>query len=215
MNMDLRKRFIGSLAMAVQPDNPEKATDALRSMLPLLDRIPDRAWESRAFLEAVIATKRRTIIPALADFALAYGEWVQDHPDAPAIEQEPPKHLSGTDLAWWMFFQRREADGYGPTDGQRRMSRERVLSLVKQESLVAWDAITGGDAPRESPEVRAQMAQAAADAIAFLHAIQEPHGRPQDARAAPPIRRQDGRPLGALSAEHLAEARRNAGMPGR
>jgi hypothetical protein len=212
---ETRLKFMGALAKMVQPDDPTEAAKALDALLPLLDKIPERAFASRTFLEDVATRKRRTIVPAFADVVFCYNQWVRDHPDHEAIEQEAPEHLADMDLAWWKYFRLRESESFGSVGGRPASSREHVLSLVKQQSLPAWQAITGGDGPREAWDVRQAMSQAAADAIAGLHAIQEPHGRPQDARTAPPLRRQDGRPLGPLSAEHLAEARRNAGMPGR
>lgn len=206
---DLRKRFMGGLAMVVQPDNPEKATEALIGMLPMMDRIPDRAFASREYLEAVVQTKRKTVIPALGEFLLAYGHWLKDHPDTAQLEVGVPEHLTGMDLAWWKYFRLRESEGFGAVQGRPASSREHVLSLVKQQSFPAWLAITGGDRPREDQATREEMSRAAKEAIEALHALPAAvsprpyHVAPQAAPA---------RPLGALSPEVLAQRRREAGI---
>lgn len=151
-----RERFMAALAKLVQPDNAEEAGRALANMLPMLTDMPEHAFASRTCLNAVATAKRRTIVPSYADIRNAVGAWQREQPGAPAIGEAAG--LDENARTWLAYFRRRENE-YFHTQNGKPSSRELVLSLVKQQSLQAWERITGNEAepmrPRTDEEKRA------------------------------------------------------------
>jgi hypothetical protein len=135
-----RQRFMAALAKLVQPDNAEEAGRALLAMIPMLADMPERAFASRTCLNAVATAKRRTIVPSYADIRNAIGAWEREQPRAPAIGEAAG--LDENARMWLAYFRRRE-DEYFHTQNGRPSSREHCLSLVKAQSLAAWERITG------------------------------------------------------------------------
>jgi len=157
MNPTLPEKFMSALAKLVQPDNPEEAATALVAFLPMLTDMPLRAFASRECLNRVATSKRRTIIPSYADIRAAIIGWEREQPRPMAIGGEAAG-LDDAGRMWLAYFRKREDEHFRNGDGKPPSSRAHVLSLVKQQSLAAWERITGADTAQAAPRTPEEIA---------------------------------------------------------
>lgn len=167
---ETRRRFLAGLAKLVQPDNAEEAATALIAMLPMLTDIPEDAFASRECLNRVSTAKRRTVIPAFGDIVAAMNSWVREQPGRPLLADPRATSLSDMDQMWVQFFERREAERFGPVGNRRATTRESCLAFVRSQSLQAWSYLTGEPFHTERGEPTEAECAAVAEAAARFRA---------------------------------------------
>lgn len=126
--MTKQEQFFRALAKLVQPDDPEAAYQALKSMAAMLTDTPERVWQSRKCLEAIATAKRRTIVPSYADLQSAIGQWLRDNPDTQAITDDRMAGWTDMDHRWLAYYNKRKAEGFAPT------GKASLVSLIRGQA---------------------------------------------------------------------------------
>lgn len=103
---------------------------------------------TRSSLEAVAA--RCKFWPAYGEIVEYLGDWQRDHRDETraALTGPSTNTLSPTDRMWIAYWHRRVSEGFGAMRaGDVPSSGANVLSLIRGQSMRAWEEITGYVAP--------------------------------------------------------------------
>jgi hypothetical protein len=125
-----KARWVARLALLVQPDHHERAVEALTGIVSMI-QAPDRVWQSRGCLDVVATSKRKTIIPGLADIQSAIAAWLRDNPEpAKAITDERMAGWTDIDRAWLTFYEKRKGEGFAPR------GRANLISLIRSQAPI-------------------------------------------------------------------------------
>jgi len=194
-----RAQWFSMLAKLTSPMEATAAAQAFLAYAPMLEQFPNEAF-TLASLEHVAANCRHGV-PTYADLREHLGAWWKDNrPNVPAIGDAA--NLDENARMWLAYFRRREAEGFRVETG-RPVSREHCLSLVKQQSLAAWQHLTGNatHARHPTPEEREHVRNLVANLTSELNGPPPP---------TPPARLEP-RPL---TREQLAEHYKRASIAG-
>ena len=180
---ELEKRILGwldNLAELTRSGDDRITTEKLAIYASMLakDRFPTAAFTTDS-LHHVAEDLR--FFPAYADVRSKLQAWWNEHKPhiAPAIAgPQSEANLTVEDRQWLDYFRKRESEKFAVMRaGDAPSSRERVLSLVKQQSLAAWRILVGN----EEPVGQYPTAEAIAYVARLLHPepVQQPGAAPE------------------------------------
>lgn len=191
--------------------------DKLRALVEnLAAEFPSAAFTSDC---ARAVTEGNEFFPGYDRFRTRVGIWWSKHRP---VQKVLPGHsdaagLTGNDLMWFNFYQKRAAEGFGAVKESYgeypASSREHVLSLIRAQSRAAWGVITGNTSHRVSEatdDERAAVADSARRAREAMQPPREPRAHSLDqqmaaVRASPVL----AKALPVPSAEVLAQREAN------
>jgi hypothetical protein len=170
--------WLADLGKLVAPGNAS-VREASGHYLPLLiAEFDSRDFnaDSRAFV-----ARHCKFWPSYGELCELLAKWPKPVP-TPRGGAADAGNLVGTDLHWFRYFYKRQAEGFrAARDGQPPSSRETILALVRDKSLPAWCRITGNPMPEHHDPTEDEL-QAVHEAV--LRARRGGDRRPEEQQEA-------------------------------